>query len=41
LSGYSFGSTMMPRSAKAPYDGAPERPRFVVIWMTPFAAAVP
>src|SRR5256885_15929942 len=32
---------MLPPSRKLLQRGLPERPRLVVIWMTPFAAAVP
>src|SRR5829696_2542895 len=41
LGGYSFTSVSRPTSPKPSQRVLPERPRLVVIWMTPFDAAVP
>src|SRR5829696_3758177 len=41
LGGYSFTSVSRPTSPKPSQRVLPARPRLVVIWMTPFDAAVP
>ena len=41
LAGYSLTSVNEPISPNASHRVLPTRPFLVVIWMTPFAAAVP